>query len=73
MTNQNQVRQKQEKYNRSPINGTFELTGRCNLNCKMCYVHVDQKRIQQGIESVLPKSGLTWPGKCLKRELSDYY
>ena len=45
MTNQNQVRQKQEKYNRSPINGTFELTGRCNLNCKMCYVHVDQKRI----------------------------
>ena len=47
MTNQNRVRQKQEKYNRSPINGTFELTGRCNLNCKMCYVHVDQKRIQQ--------------------------
>lgn len=23
----------------SPIEGTFELTGRCNLNCKMCYVH----------------------------------
>lgn len=24
---------------RSPIEGVFELTGRCNLNCKMCYVH----------------------------------
>ena len=32
---------------RNPINGTFELTGRCNLNCKMCYVHVDDKRIKE--------------------------
>lgn len=24
---------------RSPIEGVFELTGRCNFNCKMCYVH----------------------------------
>ena len=32
---------------RIPVNGTFELTGRCNLNCKMCYVHVDEKRIHQ--------------------------
>lgn len=23
----------------SPLEGAFELTGRCNLNCKMCYVH----------------------------------
>lgn len=22
-----------------PINGTFELTPRCNFNCKMCYIH----------------------------------
>jgi radical SAM protein with 4Fe4S-binding SPASM domain len=22
-----------------PINGAFELTARCNLNCKMCYIH----------------------------------
>lgn len=24
-----------------PISGTFELTPRCNFNCKMCYVHLD--------------------------------
>ncbi|MDD7771578.1 MAG: radical SAM protein [Firmicutes bacterium] len=24
----------------TPLYGAFELTGRCNLNCKMCYVHV---------------------------------
>ena len=26
--------------NRIPVSGTFELTPRCNLNCKMCYVHM---------------------------------
>lgn len=25
----------------TPVSGTFELTGRCNFNCKMCYVHGD--------------------------------
>lgn len=23
-----------------PVSGTFELTPRCNLNCKMCYIHL---------------------------------
>lgn len=27
------------KQNSIPLSGTFELTGRCNFNCKMCYVH----------------------------------
>lgn len=30
---------------RLPQNGTFELTGRCNLSCKMCLVRVDQEQI----------------------------
>lgn len=30
---------------RYPVNGTFELTGRCNLGCKMCLVRVDAARI----------------------------
>lgn len=32
---------------RYPINGTFELTGRCNLSCKMCLVRVGQEQICQ--------------------------
>lgn len=28
---------------RDPINGTFELTGRCNLKCNMCLVRVDKQ------------------------------
>ena len=31
--------------NRYPLNGTFELTARCNLHCKMCFVRVDEKAI----------------------------
>ena len=26
-----------------PVSGTFELTPRCNLNCKMCYIHMSEK------------------------------
>ena len=22
-----------------PLSGTFELTARCNLDCRMCYIH----------------------------------
>lgn len=25
-----------------PLNGAFELTSRCSLNCKMCYVHTNR-------------------------------
>ena len=27
---------------RIPVSGTFELTSRCNLDCKMCYVHMSK-------------------------------
>lgn len=33
-----------------PLSGTFELTSRCNLDCKMCYIHKranDRKALQQ--------------------------
>ena len=27
-----------------PLHGVFELTSRCNFNCKMCYIHEKSKR-----------------------------
>lgn len=30
-----------------PVAGTFELTSRCNLNCKMCYIHRNKKNSDQ--------------------------
>lgn len=30
-----------------PISGTFELTPRCNFNCKMCYVHLAPEQIHR--------------------------
>lgn len=29
-----------------PVSGTFELTPRCNLSCKMCYIHMTEKEQQ---------------------------
>lgn len=31
----------------TPIQATFELTPRCNFNCRMCYVHLPLERIPQ--------------------------
>ena len=30
-----------------PISGTFELTPRCNFNCRMCYVHLKEEQISK--------------------------
>lgn len=35
-----------------PLSGTFELTPLCNLDCKMCYVHLSHE--QMGESSLLP-------------------
>lgn len=32
---------------RFPLNATFELTARCNLNCKMCLIRIDHKRMAE--------------------------
>lgn len=32
-----------------PLSGTFELTPRCNLDCKMCYVHLTENQIQKPV------------------------
>ncbi len=32
-----------------PANGMFELTPLCNLNCKMCYVHLNDPSVKNGM------------------------
>ncbi|MCF0229916.1 MAG: radical SAM protein [Parasporobacterium sp.] len=48
-----------------PISGTFELTPLCNLDCKMCYVHLN--RNQMGDKKLLPVE--TW--KNLMKDAVD--
>lgn len=36
-----------KKIDRIPLNSTFELTARCNLQCKMCLIRIDNKRISE--------------------------
>lgn len=38
-----------------PLHGTFELTARCNFNCKMCYIH-DINSMKELKERELPVS-----------------
>lgn len=54
-----------------PISGTFELTPRCNFDCKMCYVHLKDNQISKHgkeltadewlrIAEEAKKAGTTW-------------
>lgn len=36
-----------------PIHGTFELTPLCNLDCKMCYVHLSEKQLRESGKRLL--------------------
>ena len=35
---------------KTPVIGTFELTSRCNLSCRMCYVHAEDDREAKSAE-----------------------
>lgn len=36
------------RYRDIPVSGTLELTPFCNLDCKMCYVHLNKNQIKEG-------------------------
>lgn len=38
---------KKGAYTRTPVNGNFELTARCNFNCKMCYIHTSAQEAEK--------------------------
>ena len=40
-----------------PVSGTFELTARCNLDCRMCYIH---KRANDRLAMLLEKNTAWW-------------
>lgn len=42
-----EVLDEEAKKNKVPLHGTFELTPRCNFNCKMCYVHLNAHQMNQ--------------------------
>ena len=52
-----------------PLSGTFELTARCNLDCKMCYIH---KRENDALARSREWSAAQWlelAGECQKAGL----
>ena len=41
-----QYLERQAYTDKIPIKGVFELTARCNFNCNMCYVHLNEQQIK---------------------------
>lgn len=42
-----------------PVSGTFELTPRCNLSCKMCYVRLDENQMKNRGRELTAEEWLT--------------
>ena len=42
----NQYLSLKARFNDTPISGTFELTPLCNLDCRMCYVHLNANQLK---------------------------
>lgn len=42
----NQYLSLKARYSDTPLSGTFELTPLCNLDCKMCYVHLNANQLK---------------------------
>lgn len=38
---------KKGRENNTPISGCFELTPLCNLDCKMCYIHLNDPSVRE--------------------------
>lgn len=47
-------------HNKVPLSGTFELTPRCNMNCRMCYIRMSEAEMRAREESIQQKNGLRW-------------
>lgn len=51
---------------RKPISGTFELTPRCNFNCKMCYVHLSKEEQEARGRELTAKEWIALGEECAK-------
>lgn len=49
-----------------PISGTFELTPRCNFNCRMCYVHLKPEQIPAYGQELSAKQWLDLAQQAMK-------
>lgn len=53
--------------NRIPLSGTFELTPRCNMNCKMCYIRMSWEEMQARGREFTAKEWIELGKKCVEQ------
>ena len=51
---------------RYPLEGTFELTARCNLRCKMCFVRIDAAWVRRVGDYLLHRGKSADPAESVR-------
>ncbi len=53
--------------NRVPISGTFEITPLCNMNCRMCYIRMTEKEMNERGTMLSAEDWIELGKECVKR------
>lgn len=53
--------------NHTPVSGTFELTSRCNMNCRMCYIRMSEEEMRARGREYTAREWIDLGKICAKR------
>lgn len=53
--------------NRVPLSGSFELTPRCNMNCRMCYIRMSEEEMRTRGREYTAKEWIAVGQECVKQ------
>ena len=53
--------------NHTPVSGTFELTPRCNMNCRMCYIRMSEEEMRARGREYTAREWIDLGKICAKR------
>ncbi len=58
-------------HNKVPLSGTFELTPRCNMNCRMCYIRMSEAEMRARGREYTAEEWIEMEKPVQKRECSS--
>lgn len=53
--------------NHTPLSGTFELTPRCNMNCRMCYIRMSDQEMRERGREKTAEEWIAMGKECVSR------
>lgn len=52
---------------RMPVSGTFELTPRCNMNCRMCYIRMSEEEMRSRGREITAREWIEMGRQCVDK------